>query len=106
MEDYARNQLVLKVERTVMAENTERKVHVWVEEPVYESARHHYLDSLPHGFRRRFLAYFWGIDDTKPLAKRRHHTVTVNRWVKLPEMPPSFGRAYYEQVLDEQSGWA
>jgi hypothetical protein len=105
VQNLLRNSLIVRVQRTIMAERVDKQVHEWVEEPIYESARHHYLDSLPHGFRRRLLGYFWGIDDSAPLAKRRRHTVVVNRWVKLPDIAPSMGARYFEQTLDEESGW-
>jgi hypothetical protein len=78
------------------------------EAPVYESPRHAFLASLPDGsFRRRFLAYFWGIDPQKPLYKIKEHVVTVERWANLPDLqyPPGMGPVVFQQCIQEQSRW-
>lgn len=104
--DLTTQDFVLRCERTIMAENTESSRHEWVEEPVWKDARAHYVASLPEGFRRRFLMRFWGLSEDDLVPKRVRHMVDVKRWVKLPDVPTEFGRAYYEQVLDELGGWA
>lgn len=103
--ELATKNLAITLQQQIMSDHVELETWEVVEEPVYESGKHHYLDSLPHGFRRRFLARFWKIDDSKPLAKRRRHVITMDRWVNLPQVPPQMGLAYFEQKLDNWSEW-
>lgn len=101
----ATGDLTIALQQQIMSDHVEMKTWEVVEEPLYESGKHHYLDSLPHGFRRRFLAYFWGIDDSKPLFTQKRHVITMDRWVNLPQVPAEFGLAYFEQKLDSMTEW-
>src|SRR3954471_20472089 len=101
--ELATKNSALTLQQQIMSDHVELETWEVVEEPVYESGKHHYLDSLPHGFRRRFLAYFWGIDDSKPLFRQKRHVITMDRWVNLPQVPAEFGLAYFEQKLDSMT---
>lgn len=105
LEDIMRDRVLFRFSREVMSHKVDEQKHEWVEEPFWPSGRAMYVAELPAGFRKRFLMHFWDLteDDLKP--RRARHTVKVTRWARLPEMPPESGRAYYQQVLEEESGW-
>jgi hypothetical protein len=82
---FVRNTVLLRIQAHIMTERVAEIVHTYDEAPVYPSAHHAFIGTLPAGsFRRRFFCYFWGIDPNwVPL--RRRHEVVVRRWVNLPE---------------------
>jgi len=104
--DIIRDSLVLRLEKYIMCEKVAEDQYEIVEEPVWRNPQAHYVASLPDGFRKRFLMYFWGLSEYDLTPRRVTHTVTLRRWVKLPDVPSSMGRAYVEQTLDYESGWA
>lgn len=105
VEDHMRDRVLFRFSREIMCHKVDEQQHEWVEEPVWKDPRAHYVASLPDGFRKRFLTYFWqlGRSDLQPLRVR--HRVKVARWARLPELPPQSGRVFYQQVLDDESGW-
>lgn len=102
IKDHTRGQVLLRMTKTVMQEKVSEQQQTIVEEPLYDSWKHHLVCSLPDGFRRRFLCYFWGI---KPEAKRRKHEITMKRWVNYPDVITENGHAIMQQQLDMDSGW-
>lgn len=84
IEDYQRDVQIERMSMEILAEKVEAQEHVIVEEPVWKDPKAHYVASMPDGFRKRFLTYFWGLSEDALKPRRITHTVTVERWVEHP----------------------
>lgn len=91
--DQMRRRFMIQFKADVLARTKVREV-VIEERPHYLSWKHQLIDSLPAGFRRRFLCYFWDIEDYK-LGSVRTHTFTEKAGVVFPyadvPMPEELG---------------
>ena len=95
--DQVSQRLIARLDSHVLGEKDSETLRV-VEEPVWLSWRHQLVGSLPHGFRRRFLSYFWDLDG-QPLAKRVTHEVTAEAWRVFPACTADFPKHMGAPVL-------
>ncbi len=82
-EHDALERLVYEVNTHVLGRRARDELEI-VEEPHFPTWRHHLVASLPDGFRRRWLADLWGMQDNV-LAKRRRHYISVEARVVFPD---------------------
>lgn len=104
--DMATQDLIIRIQRYIYSQKIEGHTERVVDEPRYKSPRHAWLSQYPQGsFRRRFFAYFWGIDPDEPLGVQTVHEFKVERWVNLPDLKVPGYKDYVYQQLVEHSGW-
>lgn len=97
VEEHVTDALWVRLSGYVFGEAMDAEAEV-VEEPIWPSWKHQLVASLPEGFVRRWLTYFWGFDDNK-LAIRRRHKIHVHAHCVFPDaeivVPQSqLGRPY------------
>src|ERR1044072_5874545 len=84
LEDLVRDTMVVRMSKEILTEVVDEETYVIPEEPVWTSARAHYVAELPDGYRKRFLKHFWDLSDDDLKPKIRKHIVTLKRWTEHP----------------------
>lgn len=82
----------------------ETKEYEIVEQPVYPTWRHHLVDSLPEGWRRRFLTHWWSLEGER-LGRRTTHTVVCRAHAAFPQaeiqVPKEMGHVVRFAAIDD-----